>query len=414
MNIKLYYDRTLKKELNSSLLEELVGHDLIVPDDKFTISFVGTIIYDDCINIFLPRSSTKIYDDDSYKYAALTMSAVEKFSRSSKTKLNSKDKGGSIIGQLNLTLIKSILDDFQQNGLYTRRYKETHINSGKPNWKKTVSRFLPLISKNGPPVYLDYFSTKNKQNSNNPISQIHADIVAYLDVNFSWWITGNGKSSIAPELILPKNIHDKTQVKLSILQHELFNIYSERDIRLINNLIEFIKQLEGMKNSPIICGLKDFHNAWEARLRSVSSGVVNLNSHLPKPTYVDINGKIDTTQGMLTDIIIENVHGTELVILDAKYYSATNVRNSPHLNDIVKQFYYQKAVNIIKPKHIISNYFIFPGDSGHFTYINMQINKVSYDEVFGPINCLYICPLKVMENYINGSKVIFYETFKNR
>lgn len=414
MKLKIHYDRMLKSILPPSLLVEMETRELIVSNDKYTISFVGAIIHDNCINVFLPRSSGEISDNHQYKYAALTMSAVEKFGRKSKTQLHNTDKGGTIDGELNLTLVKSILTDFQQNGIYTRRHKEIHINSGKPDWKRTVNRFLPFMNKRGAPVYLDYFSKKNRYNSDNIVSQIHSDIVAYLDVNFAWWITGNHKHRIAPELYGPNNIHENAHMKLSILQQELSTVYSDSDIRLIHNLIEFIKQTEGTGTSPIITGLKDFHNAWEAMLRSTSAGVVDLNNQLPKPSYVDTNGITSTASGMLTDIIIENDDKTKLAIVDAKYYAAKTINNSPNWPDIVKQFYYEKAVKLVKRDYEVSNHFIFPGNDGPFTEIKMQdqVGDNNLDDVFSPIQCMYVCPLKVMKHYVDGTAMLSHFDFE--
>jgi hypothetical protein len=257
MELKIYNDRTAKGNLSLDLMEELEKRDLVELNEKNTISFVGAFIYSDCINIFLPRSSGTIVDEDKYKYAALTLNVVEKYGRSSETRLFA-NKSGKIEGELNLTLVRDILTDFQQNGLYTRHHREVRINSGKPDWKRTINRFLPFQTKNGSPVYLDYFSNKSRHSIDNIVSKIHSEIIAFLDINFSWWITGDERERVAPELACPDDITSEASMKVSILKQELSNVYSDRDIRLIKRLIDFLEMKEGSIKSPVITGLKRF------------------------------------------------------------------------------------------------------------------------------------------------------------
>lgn len=411
MEITLYNDRTLISCIPSSLLAEMESRQLIVASDKQTISFVGAIIHERNTHVFLPRGSRAILGADRYKYAALTMNVVEKYSRTSDTKLNDVSRGHKVDGELNLTLIKSILIDFQQNGIYSRRHKETSLNSGKPDWKKTVNRFLPYLTKKGAPVYLDYFSKRNRHNSDNEVSRIHADIIAYLDQNFAWWFTKNSKQRIAPELYCSDDIFKNSLAKISILKQELFSVYSDRDIRLINDLINFIEQTEADHRSTIIAGLRDFHFAWEAMLRAVCIGVVDLNSKLPKPAYIDTSEKSTLASGMLTDIILKDESDTKLAVVDAKYYAATNIGNSPHWSDIVKQLFYQKALTVIRPGQEISNHFVFPSETGMFRRIEMkdQVHQKNIDALFAPIQCTYICPLEVMNSYLEGKKLLSYK-----
>lgn len=410
MKIKLYNDRDLKTKLPLDLLAEMENRDLLVADDKKTISFVGMILHEGAINVFLPRSIEEVSTVNTIKYAALAMNVVEKYSRVSKTKINDLDKGELIDGEMNLTLVKSIVTDFQQNGIYSRRQKATHLNSGKPDWKKTMNRFLPMTTKNKSPVYLDYFSKKNRNNSDNIVSQIHEEIIAYLDCNFSWWIMGSDKYRIAPELSYSKIVNVENATKLLILQQELTAVYSDRDVNLINNLIELLELTGGKTQSVLVAGLRGFHHAWEAMFREISEDVVDLNSKLPRPIYKNRIGENHKSSGMLTDIILEDENGKKLVIIDTKYYRAQNVENSPHWADIVKQFYYEKALSIIRPRYKILNYFVFPGLNRTFKSVHLvdQRNEVELDDHFAPIFCKYVDPIPVMEAYVDGR--IIYST----
>ncbi|MDC0081917.1 LlaJI family restriction endonuclease [Emcibacteraceae bacterium] len=413
MDLKIYYDRSVKQDLPPDLLKELEQRDLVAINEQQTISFVGAVIHSGCINIFLPRSSGDIPDKEKYKYAALTMNVVEKFGHKSKTRSMAVEHGVNSAEKINLTLVKDLLSDFQQNGLYARHHREVRINSGKPDWKRTVNCILPVFSKSGSPVYLDYYSSRNRHSIDNIVSNIHSEIISFLDLNFSWWITGSEKKQIAPELLGTSYWADNVEMKLSILKQELSNVYSDRDIILLENLIKFLKRTEGRNQSSIIAGLKDFHNVWETMLRDICLGVVDLNNQLPRPVYIDKFDIKHVTTGMLTDIILENEVKNKLAVIDAKYYKSLVIGDAPATPDIVKQFFYEQVLKIIKPTHEITNSFIFPGKNGPFDEIKMFTNKglsLSEDR-FKPINCIYICPLEVMEHYLDGKKMLSINNF---
>jgi hypothetical protein len=108
---------------------------------------------------------------------------------------------------------------------------------------------------------------------------------------------------------------------------------------------------------------------------------------------------------MRTDIILVDPQTKKAVVVDAKYYAATNISNSPGWTDLVKQFFYAKALKIIRPEYEIGNIFIFPSSNGKMTSISVKSRNtlVSHDDVFPPIRCIYACPEKIMSHYLAGT-----------
>ena len=165
-------------------------------------------------------------------------------------------------------------------------------------------------------------------------------------------------------------------------------------------------------------GLQRYHHAWEFMLKHILQYSVDLNSKLPAPVYINQNGSIQNAfeRGMRADIFIMPPKTNELIVFDAKYYAARIVENSPGWSDLVKQFFYAKALQSMFPNHLISNAFIFPGENGTFKQVRMKsrVNtKVSQfeDTHFPPIDCYYISPLLVIEKFVTGG-VISQEQLK--
>ncbi|PCI63048.1 MAG: hypothetical protein COB38_13660 [Gammaproteobacteria bacterium] len=122
--------------------------------------------------------------------------------------------------------MSELLDDFRQNGIYTRRRDIKKINQGKIDWKRTINKVIPFPASNGEPVYLDTHGIKRQYFNNCEIAIIHASVIHKLDKQFSWIVTGNIRP-IAPELrdyILPKG---NVEYQISRVKNELNQTYSE-------------------------------------------------------------------------------------------------------------------------------------------------------------------------------------------
>jgi len=189
--------------------------------------------------------------------------------------------------------------------------------------------------------------------------------------------------------------------------------YSDRDIRLLKLLIQYLQADSGKESSTFIAGLEKFHFCWEHMLGKVLKCTVNLNSKLPAPAYIDIDGRVLTAnkKGMRTDIILHDEHKNKYTIADAKYYAASNVGNAPGWGDIVKQLFYEKALKTLDADASIKNVFVFPGIDGNLKEARVRSRQKSTDEShifindFEPIYCYYTDPMLVIKNYLKGDKM---------
>lgn len=144
-------------------------------------------------------------------------------------------------------------------------------------------------------------------------------------------------------------------------------------------------------------------------LREVLPGVEGgWNSRLPKPAFRQAsNGQfLVQERGMQTDIVIRD--GTTLKVLDAKYYDATSLSNSPGWPDIVKQLFYHLALKSVVDEEVRAGAFVFPARNnceGPFT----QVSLVGTDQApaigFPIINCMYLSVIEVMEAYLGRRKL---------
>lgn len=408
----IYLDRTAAEILPTTLLSELDLRGLISENGQNRVSFCGVLMADGCVNVFLPRSSeySHLSEKDQISIASMTIKAVEKYGKEKNTSIDFKDEPDGSLGLSHLSLIRKLLDDFRNYGIYSRRKIIRKINSSRPDWKRTIAKASPFQGLDGEPVYLDIHSTQKRYFTDTEVSTIHAKIISCLDKDFSWIITGR-LGLIAPELNDYPDPVSNVNYQIHILKNELHQTYAERDIRLLRDLIHYLENFSGRALSSFTAGVKDFHYVWEHMLRQVLDNKVELNSLLPAPAYTDIHGNVLTAnqKSMRTDIILEDITTSTVAVVDAKYYAATTPENSPGWPDLVKQFFYAKAMKLIRPNSRIRNYFVFPNKKSYLQQARLRDRSIEhnhfYDDEFPPIDCIYLCPVEVVHHYTSGKKM---------
>lgn len=408
-----YNDRVHAETLPIHLRDGMQERGLISTDGYHLVSFCGMQADSSGINIFLPRSceiKQKNYRAQ-IKIASQLMQSIERYGRESSTAVDPMDEGDGIKGLEQLGLIKALLVDYRNNGLYSRRQVLKTKNTGKPDWKNTLSQSIPFPNFRNQPIFLDISGSKRRYFSNSEVSRIHASVIRRLDAKYAW-LLGEQQASSTHELKDIPNPQGDIKYQLAILQRELSLTYSEREIYLLKQLSQLLAQDSGELVSNFVVGLQRFHHAWEYMLKQVLEHTVELNNRLPAPVYIyqDGSSKSAFERGMRVDIFLMPPKTNQLTIIDAKYYAAQTIENSPGWSDLVKQFFYAKALQTVFPEHRISNAFIFPGQSGVFKQVRMKsrqqkITSGFENSQFPPIDCYYICPLLVIDRFVNRASI---------
>ena len=359
--------------------------------------------------VFLPRKS-QISKDSDLDTAKVTMQVIAKYCRSKTREDNSgqEDSGGSW-----LSIIKSIADDFIEYGIYSDRHRIQGRNSGKANWARTIMRETPLIGHTGNIVYPNIYTSRTQDNHDNFLAQMQVTMLKEIAEDHGWWLSG-----LTKELSKLRGFQSLTidrqlwPIKLKAL---LPNLFSNRAIRLTKYFIKYLEQESHNSKNPFLFGLDDFHNVWEKMLRDViENSEDGWNSRLPKPFFYcddSMTPKPGYNKQMEMDIIVRQ--GSNLVIVDAKYYDATTVATSPSWPDISKQLMYEIAMKDLQSKDNftgeIHSCFVFPdfleSSVENFTDIKMEYPKSKFLSKLPQIKCYYMPIIKVMHAYLNNEKI---------
>lgn len=394
-------------EPTGTLIEAMKHQGLIAPDHK-RVRFCGIFSWDKGTAIFLPANSN--LNQNPMLSAHWLLHTLDRYYKDKDTGIAGTE-GNSLIGGGLLSLVLSLFEDYEQHGLYIRRSKLYTVNQGKTNWSKTISRHTPFPSDSAP-LYLELESSRTRYVSDCETARIHAAVIRGIKKQFG--VLLHGKSVLADSSLekmpLPSGDDDG---QISYLNRELYLSYSERDINLIKLLKRYLEQNNGSVTNSMIIGTRHFQNVWERMLDDVLSGEYKFNRKLPVPYYQTNDSFHEVaSKGQRTDTVLKNDDGTKYAVVDAKYYRALNPADTPGWPDLVKQFFYQKAVQkVVDSNSIVSTHFVFPGTkkvlySAQVSHRGQHLkSELAKDEEYPVIHCHYCDPETLMEAYINRNQL---------
>lgn len=406
IEFKLFTDRVPVSQLPEPLCSHM-KHRGIIQKDDINVSFCGLFMSHRSIAIFFPRNSKmpNALTKQCFKQASTLLKAILRYTKERSSMIFAQDEGTSSSGIHRFAIISELLEDYCANGLYCRRFSKRVINSGKPDWKRTISRQTPFPGKGGP-VYLDIHGSKRSYVSVCEVARIHAEVIRELDSCYGWLVTGS-TASIAKDIKNVPIAKGSLFEKLRVLELELYCTFSDRDIRLLGLLQDYLKVLYGEDNSSCVIGLRYFHGMWEHMLDSVLKWNFPINRLLPVPAYRFENGdiKLAAKKGQRTDTVLRFPNSDKFAVVDAKYYGAQNLEGAPGWSDLVKQFFYAKALMVYQPEAKVCNVFIFPG-KGPLKSVHMKnrVTGILEDIAYPPIECIYTEPLELLNMYVRDQK----------
>jgi hypothetical protein len=406
-NIKIYRDRDFIGAMPKAT-QSILHKEKLLTHGSQNISFCGLLFHNQNIDVFLPRNSN--YDErecNKIQIASLILKAIRIYGIEFDSPLTIDD--GEIdnqLGGISLSLIAELINDYKQNGLYAKRQSLNTLNVGKPNWNKTIARSV-LYPSGTNSIYLDIFGSKRINSSSCEVAKIHASVIRVLDKKFSILVCGSDK--MFSEHHLKEPISSDIEYQIYTLEKELRVTYSGRDIWLLKSLIDYLKKIKGDHFSEMVIGVKHFHTVWEYMLSKTLANTVSVNKLVPIPVYKLTNGTLVSApkKGQRMDIVLWDVEDNTYCVVDAKYYGANSVSSAPGWPDLVKQFFYAKALKDIKPNARVLNAFVFPNSIAVIDSVHMQDRQFGnlLDNDYEPIRCAYIEPLEVLRYFISNRKL---------
>lgn len=397
---KLFHDRIAVRELgerNVALLNVLREQQIGRVDRKQKVHFCGMIRKETGeVSVFLPHGA-----EATIASARLTMSVLARYGKDMPDRKFNRDDEVGNSGML--SVIKRLADDFLQNGVFAEPQRIRTRNSGKPNWKRTVTREQAFQLDGTGEVYTDIATSRTVKSNETLLARIQAHVLTEIIDEHGWWLDGIHSRRSDFRRALPLN--QRRSRLPALLDSLLPRLYSSRSLFLAKYLGHYLRETRGSTEGTQVFGVEDFHTIWEAMLKSTLINVdSSWNEKLPKAVYRSMAGgdAVAPERSMLTDIVVRN--GNALIVIDAKYYRAVSGGTVPGWPDIAKQMFYELAVrSVVGASFSIRNCFAFPAredSGGPFNNIAM-LSRVDGELVpgFPSIECHYFDVGKVMLAY---------------
>ena len=403
------------KKIPDYVIDKLVSvGGLDVDNQGRKIAFCGVIISEGSTYCFAPTGS----DPKKIESIGNLIRVIHAYKDSIDSSLLAfdEDEQGKVIEEISLTDIFEIIDLYFSVGIL-RSKTHTYSEKGRTNWSKTVNREFPVFTSDNVPIYFDLHKYPVSIYQDDLISSIHCEIILDILKNFHW--LDERFHFVSKDLLSEKKLLNELDVdqKISLLNQRLHSTFVSLEVRTLQLLIRYLEKTHESGSKNIVIGIRKFHYVWEFLLRRIFNNVdEKINSLLPVPKYQFLGptdfSEASNQKGMRLDVFIKSENSCW--VIDSKYYTATGAHDAPGWSDLVKQFFYVKAVKLIYPElESIKNIFIFPGGKNSLSKIEMVYREESKDETkleklakdFIPIECLYLDPNDVMEKYLNSKKV---------
>lgn len=390
---------------NPALAQELGRCKIGKKAGRSSVHFCGLAwAKHDSAFVFLPRKSLVDDEIENIETARLTMRALARYGQDMTDRIGVASGTEGDTGLL--AIITELAKDFVQYGIFSERMRHSARNSGKPLWARTVVRETAFLGPDGTVVYPNIQTVRSKDSHDSLLARVQASVLLEIVRQHGWWLDGLAGREEELAQYNPPSLPRTLWVRhLKLLLPEL---YAVRAISLATTLISYLENNRERRDGEFHFGVEDFHFVWEYMLRQVLIGVESgWNSRLPRPAYERRNGGFDVQdRGLQTDIVLRDDFG--LRIVDAKYYEATTVANSPAIPDILKQFFYEIAVTSVASGEEVGGCFVFPSlphEAGTFTRILMRHRDGSAVATFPQVECHYMSTSTVMRAFVEGRKL---------
>ena len=455
--------RTMKaynilKTLSSEKLdyENLSDQDYIFADVKpdtdsivYVFKFVGIVLLGDtvikCYPKYIDSDNQKVIEDS----LILALKALEKYNTNKIQEL-SLYNGNDFEKDFNkLELALFLLQDYFIHDLYSNQEEVIEINGeGEYLFDKTVEQNMAIMQ-DGLPYYVEILTRRNLDDDTDYFRQLHKCILneCSRDLEKTGLLDIFGLSSVEFAESKLEDFGEKEYI-LNRISSELGNQFITHRQTLLKTLYTFVESEYGNETNLNLelLGTTSFNLVWEKACGSIFGNVLDIkinklvdNKKLPKirnskfnenNTIInliekarwELNEKVlETTETLEPDIITIDEKSKGFYILDGKYYMINTddqkrIYNQPGIQDVVKQFAYQKAYqDFIKEYkfNIIANAFLFPQKYSltqeknqnilNMGTVNLDLMQFYAFKLLAPIQILQLNPKFVFEKYITNT-----------
>lgn len=436
--------------------ENLSDQDLVFADVKtdstntvFVFKFVGIILLGNvvikCCPKYVDIEDQKVIEDS----LILALKALEKYN-TNKTQDVSLYNGDDDKKQFNkLEVALFLLQDYFIHGLYTNQEEIIEINGeGEYLFDRTTEQNMAVMQ-DGDPYYVEIFTRRNLDNESDYFRQLHKCILneCSSDLETTGLLDIFGLSSVEFAESKLEDFGEKEYI-LNRIATELGNQFYTHRQTLLKTLYAFVESEYGNETNLNLelLGTTSFNLVWEKACGDIFGNVLDIKIktlqdknkiskirntkfnendkiiNLIEKARWELNEKaLETVETLEPDIITIDEKSKGFYILDGKYYiintsDSKYIYNQPGIQDVVKQFVYQKAYQDFIQEYsfnTIGNAFLLPQKYSDFDKdkknikicgtVNLDLMQYYAFKLLAPIQIVELYPKFIFEKYITNT-----------
>lgn len=353
--------------------------------------------------VFLPRGAST---NEKGGVAMLVMRSLARYSSEIESRSGNAPEQGDETSLA--ATIYNISADYMKYGLYAQRLRMRSLNSGKPDWKRTLQRQVPMINLSRTPVYTLLDSSRFLSAPENMLAVIQAETLRDIIAKHGWWV-GLDRSNLSDLSNVPAPAIPKSRFASEMDRFKV-RLFDDRSLQLAGLLKQYWSTSATQAQGSFMCGVSDFHAVWEHMLKKTVSDVSKKwNARLPLPSYTERDNSLAAKDGGIIDIVVEN--SKNILVADAKYYGAQSAGQAPGFADILKQSFYSKAIRELNSEKHVRSIFVFPAWKDNAPLVKAGFYSRETKEPIGWLNdvdCIYVDIRSLMDSYVRKGAIDWY------
>lgn len=331
---------------------------------RFVLSFVGVVIFTDCLLFAQPK-----FGDASPLDLSDTLHILRSYFARSHVRHPLADRhrdpefgDDEILREFDALV--GLRDWFSAYGLYRREQAQVS-DRGRPHWVRTIARRSALIMQ-GAAIYPSVISER-REGVLNDISALQSGVLRQLLQRYGLPVPDAIRhADLATGMAIPSwpMEPDARKYYERRLANEQRSVYRTDTLHLFKLLREVLdSRLASPSIQPQVYGTTAFYAVWEDACRTGVGSDITPESvaTLGQPTWWtqdDVGTKTRHSQAQIPDLLV--MRDPWLLILDAKYYYPFPEAR-PGGPDIVKQIYYAESLQHL-PANVLSVFLLpLPG-----------------------------------------------------
>lgn len=380
--------------------EVMAALPLQTREGNVTVQFVGLATTNSGVDcFFLPKGCDPSDERGNFSNAKAALRAISMYVKY-RDRLGERPQAEEVGDGSSVSSVVELVRDYMENGLITRPARRYSKDGGSPDWESTFQRDPVFVDSRSRIALTTITSTVIQNDLYGRLASIHKWVLEMIRERHGWWLDFD-----PPPAAQGMPVWTEADA-VDVLEQAVRGHLSERDRTTVYLLKGYLRPQTAKQAGTHLFGMVDFSRVWEWMLEKTARNVIyDWKAVMPKIAYTDAAGTaVAVARTLIPDFVVDT--GTDCAVVDAKYYAADGRSTLPGADDIMKQHFYQMALQVhYGQSKRLKNYFVFPGSEtgvGQIASAGLVGASGLLAQAMPPIKCVQVSSSQLMHACVSG------------